>query len=78
MIVYDPRGHSWDTWCSLMAELFASNQLGTIPETKWRTYADALNGIGYFVNSAIPDQRNYKTWQEWATALSGVMRLNPT
>lgn len=75
MIVYDPRGMSWDQYCKLMAELFASNQLGYVPEDKWRSWVDGMNGIGYFVQSGIPDHRNYGTWQEWATAMCGIMNI---
>jgi hypothetical protein len=74
---YDPRGMSWPQYCSLMAELFSANQLGTVPEEKWREWVDGLNGIGYFVNSGIPDQRMYNSWQEWAQALVGIMSITP-
>lgn len=66
----------WTQYCGLMAELFASNQIGTVPEENWRDWVDGLNGIGYFVNSGIPDQRMYSNWQEWAQALVGIMSLS--
>ena len=47
MIVYDPRGMTWDQWCALNAELFAPQQLGTLPEDRWREWGDAVAGIGY-------------------------------
>ena len=75
MIVYDPRGHSWDTWCALMAELFASNQLGTLPEDRWREWGNAVAGIGYFMESGIADTRGFETWQDWATHLVGSMTI---
>ena len=74
---YDPRGMEWPQYCGLMAELFASNQIGTVPEENWRGWVDGLNGIGYFVNSGIPDQRMYGSWQEWAQALVGIMSITP-
>lgn len=70
--VYDPRNMEWDTWCALMAELFAANQLGTVPEDKWRDWADALSGIGRF--PGVPDSRGFETWQEWAFALNNALR----
>ena len=75
MIVYDPRGHTWDSWCKLMAELFASNDLGYVPEEKWRVWADGVQGIGYFTQSGVPDQRSFKSWDDWAKALVGIMNL---
>lgn len=75
MIVYDPRGMSWPQYCKLMAELFAPQQLGVVPEEKWRDWVDGLNGIGYFVQSGIPDHRGYANWEDWATQLCGIMTL---
>ena len=75
MISYDPRGMSWDQYCKLMEELFASNQLGHVPEEKWRDWVDGMNGIGYFVQSGVPDHKLFDNWQDWAQAL--VNAVNP-
>lgn len=75
MITYDPRGMTWDKWCSLMAELFAPNQLGTAPESHWKDWAEGMQGIGYFVNSGVPDPRGFENWQDWAERLTGIMTI---
>jgi hypothetical protein len=75
MVTYDPRNMTWDFYCSLMAELFAGNQIGTVPEENWRDWVDGINGIGYFGQSATPDQRMFDTWQEWAENMVGIMSL---
>lgn len=77
MIVYDPRGMTWDYYCKLMAELFAPNQLGFVPEEKWRDWASGLNGIGYFVESGVPDPRSFERWQDWAEQMVGIMSVIP-
>jgi hypothetical protein len=59
-----------------MAEQFASNQLGTLPEEQWRIWADGMNGIGYFVQNGVPDPRGFDTWQDWASSLVGIMNIN--
>ena len=69
MITYDPRGMTWDQYCKLMEELFASNQLGHVPEERWRDWVDGMNGIGYFVQSGVPDHRLFDNWQDWAEAV---------
>jgi hypothetical protein len=66
---------TWENWCALMAELFASNQLGTVPEENWRDWADGMQGIGYFAQSGVPDQRTFDVWQDWATSLVGIMSI---
>jgi hypothetical protein len=58
-----------------MAELFSSNDIGYVEEDRWRDWVDGINGIGYFGQSAVPDQRLYATWQEWAEQMVGIMNL---
>ena len=75
MLVYDPRNMEWDYYCQLMAELFASNEIGTVPEDKWRDWVDGINGIGLFSQSATPDHRMFDTWQDWAEQMVGIMNI---
>lgn len=75
MISYDPRGMTWDQYCKLMAELFAPNQIGFVPEEHWRDWVDGLNGIGYFVQSGVPDHRGFETWDQWAQNMTGIMDI---
>ena len=77
MITYDPRGMEWDQYCKLMEELFAPNQLGHVEENKWRDWVDGINGIGYFVQSGIPDHRGFDNWQDWAQQMIGIMSILP-
>jgi hypothetical protein len=75
MIVYDPREMTWEQYNKLMEELFAGNQLGHVPEENWRDWVDGMNGIGYFVQSGVPDHRGYETWQDWAKQMVGIMSV---
>lgn len=75
MITYDPRNMVWDDWCARMAELFATQQLGTVPEENWQDWASGVQGIGYFVNSGVPDPRGFRSWQDWAAQLVGIMSI---
>ena len=77
MVTYDPRYMTWDQWCALTAELFAQQDLGTVPEERWSEWVDALIGIGYFQNSGVADSRGFNNWQDWAYHLIGTMNLNP-
>lgn len=70
--IFDPRGLTWDYWCALMAGLFAANQLGTVQEPEWRSWANGLAGIGRF--AGVPDSRLFETWQDWALALNNSLR----
>ena len=75
MIVYDPRNLTWDEWCARMAELFAGQQLGTVPEDRWQDWANGMQGIGYFVQSGVPDARGFDDWKEWAKSVVGIMSI---
>ena len=75
MIAYDPRGMTWDQYNRLMEELFAAQQLGNVPEDRWRDWVDGLNGIGYFVQSGVPDHRGFAEWQDWAAQMTGIMSI---
>jgi hypothetical protein len=75
MTTYDPRGMSWDKYCALMAELFAAQQLGTLPEEQWREWVGGLVNIGYFSQSGVPDSRAFETWQDWAEHMVGIMSI---
>lgn len=77
MISYDPRGMTWAQYCKLMNELFAPQQMGVVPEEEWRQWVDGLNGIGYFVQSGVPDHRGFANWQDWAAQMCGIMSITP-
>jgi hypothetical protein len=76
LVAYDPRGMTWDQWNALTEELFAQQQLGVVPEAQWRTWVDALVGVGLFQNSGVADSRGFDTWQDWANHLIGTMSIN--
>jgi hypothetical protein len=74
--VYDPRYHTFESWASLMCELYAVQQLA-IPDanTDWKEWAAGLKAIDVFTNEGIPGPTIYSDWQEWAEAL--VNAVNP-
>ena len=76
-IIYDPRGHTFESWASLMCEQYAAQQL-EIPNafTNWKTWGDGLRAIDVFSNEAIPSTSNFDDWQEWAQEL--VNSYNPS
>jgi hypothetical protein len=65
----------WSEYCKLMADLFAPQQLGFVEEARWKEWVDGLNGIGYFVDSGVPDATGYSDWREWAKNMVGIMNI---
>lgn len=77
-LVYDPRYHTFESWASLMCELYAANQI-EIPTslTDWKVWGNGLKAIDVFTNEAIPDTSAFDDWQVWATALVGAVNPSP-
>lgn len=75
-LIYDPRYHTFESWASLMVELYAAQQL-SIPDalTDWKKWGDGLSAIDVFSNEAIPRTDQYDNWFDWAEAL--VAAVNP-
>jgi hypothetical protein len=75
--VYDPRGHTVDSWASLMCELYATQQLEIpTPHTDWKLWGNGIRAIDVFANEAIPMTDAFNNWQDWAQEL--VNAVNPS
>lgn len=70
MVIYDPRFHTFESWASLMVELYAAQQL-EIPtaQTDWKKWGNGIKAIDVFTNEGIPNTDEYENWQDWAAAL---------
>jgi hypothetical protein len=73
-LVYDPRHHTFESWASLMVELYAAQQLA-IPDarTDWKLWGNGLGAIDVFTNEAIPMTDAFDNWFDWAQALVGAI-----
>jgi hypothetical protein len=74
-LIYDPRGHTFDSWAALMCELYATQQL-SIPaaDTDWKQWGEGLKAIDVFTNEAIPGPGPFNDWQDWAQAVVGAVQ----
>ena len=73
-LVYDPRGHTFESWSSLMIEAYASQQLQmNVPEDKWIDFATGMMGISIFQNDALPNPYGFSKWNEWAEEVVNVV-----
>lgn len=74
-LIYDPRGHTFDSWASLMCELYATQQLSIpTPSTDWKQWGEGLKAIDVFTNEAIPGPGPFNDWQDWAQAVVGAVQ----
>lgn len=73
-VIYDPRGHTFDSWASLMCEAYADQQLEIPNErTDWRLWGEGLKGIDTFSVDGIPAPSAFEDWQLWAQSLVNVI-----
>jgi hypothetical protein len=73
-LVYDPRGHTFESWSALMVESYASQQLEiNVPEEKWLDFASGLMAIDIFQNDAMPNPSLFKNWNDWAEEVVNVV-----
>lgn len=72
--IYDPRFHTFESWASLIVELYAEQQL-EIPtaQTDWKQWGNGLLSIGFFSNEAVPVPEQFDNWYDWAAALAGAI-----
>ena len=75
-LIYDPRGHTFESWAALMCELYAAQQLEVPTQfTEWQNWGEGLKAIDVFTNEAIPGTAVFNNWYDWAEAL--VNAINP-
>ena len=74
-LIYDPTGHTFESWAALMCELYAAQQL-EIPssQTDWHKWGEGLKAIDVFTNEAIPGTMPYTNWMDWAYAVVGAVQ----
>ena len=76
-LIYDPRGHTFDSWASLMCELYATQQLEIpTPHTDWKLWGNGIRAIDVFANEAIPMTDAFDKWEDLAQQL--VNSVNPS
>jgi hypothetical protein len=73
-LVYDPRYHTFESWASLMCELYAVQQLA-IPDanTDWKEWASGLKAIDVFTNEGIPAPSSTTTGKNGLKLLSTLL-----
>ena len=76
-LIYDPRFHTFESWASLMCELYAAQQLA-VPDaqTDWKIWGNGLSAIDVFSNEAIPRTDQFDDWHDWAESLAAA--VNPS
>lgn len=73
-LVYDPRGHTFESWSALMVESYASQQLQmNLPEDKWVDFALGMMAIDIFQNDSLPSPYAFSKWNEWAQEVVNVV-----
>ena len=73
-LVYDPRGHTFESWSSLMVESYSAQQLQIgLQEDEWQNFALSLMAIDLFQNDALPNPYLFTKWHDWAEEVVNVV-----
>ena len=76
-LIYDPRGHTFESWAALMCELYAPQQLEIpYPGIDWKAWGNGIKAIDVFTNEAVPNTDAFESWDLWAMAV--VNAVNPS
>jgi hypothetical protein len=68
--VYDPRGHTFESWSALMVEAYAGQQLITgATEDQWQEWGIRVMNVSELEVNSVPNPHLYGNWQDWAQAL---------
>jgi len=74
ILIYDPRYHTFESWASLMVELYATQNLSIpTPNTDWKQWAEGLKAIDVFTTEGIPGPAPFNDWQDWAQELMNAV-----
>ena len=74
ILIYDPRYHTFESWASLMVELYATQNLSIpTPNTDWKQWAEGLKAIDVFTTEGIPGPAPFNNWQDWAQELMNAV-----
>lgn len=72
-LLYDPRGHTWDSWNALVIEQFSDMDIPALPELEWRDVAQNMLTTDYFSQFGAPGPELFGDWQSWAQSLMGAI-----
>ena len=71
--VYIPfitRENTWENWNANLAHYFSEQHIPVVPESDWRTTANALTTNGFWARYNVPSDTAFQTWQDWADQFS--------
>ena len=73
--IYDPRFHTFDSWASLLVELYSAQNI-EIPNkfTDWKKWGNGLKAIDIFTNQSLPSTDDYDNWFDWASEVVNSMQ----
>jgi hypothetical protein len=64
---------SWENWNGNFLHYFSEEPVMYSTEENWRQVAKNISQLTTFESYPVPDPEIFKTWQEWAAALSFIL-----
>lgn len=69
-IEFLPTYGTWDDWNGNMIHYFAEQQFPIVPESEWKTLANAIALNPVFDKYSVPTADMFADWREWAFQLT--------
>jgi hypothetical protein len=64
---------TWENWNGSFLHYFSEEPVMYDTEENWKLVAKNISQLTTFESYPVPDPEIFKTWQEWATALSFIL-----
>jgi len=64
---------TWEDWNGNFLHYFGEEPVMYGTEEDWRLVAKNISQLTTFESYPVPDPDTFKTWQEWASALSFIL-----
>jgi hypothetical protein len=64
---------TWEGWNGNMLHYFGQEPLPYLPEEQWRDFALTMIGLPTFSTFGLPGPESFETWQDWVTAIVGMV-----
>lgn len=64
---------TWEGWNGNMLHYFGQEPLPYLPEEQWRDFAMTMIGLPTFSAFGLPGPDSYESWQDWVSAIVGMV-----
>lgn len=65
--------NTWESWNGNMIHYFGQEPLPRVEEDEWPMFANNMIMLPTFSTYGLPGPEGYKSWQDWVSAVVGMV-----